>query len=189
MKRDGFTLIELLVVIGIIGVVGAIAAMVMPASVKTSKADSALAMLSTELKRAREFSINLRRDVEVKFVNNNEIQIYQCAVTTDNSCPTGTQTLLRRAFFEDAFQFVVFSGVPDTPDGFGKTNAVYFGTSTRYIFRTEGTLTDTNGNLDPISGSVFIGRPGDSSTARAVTIFGPSAMVRAYKWDGRSWIE
>lgn len=189
MKRAGFTLIELLVVIGIIGVVGAIAALAMPASIKTSKADSALSVLSTELKRARELSVNLRRDVEVKFANNNEIQVYQCAVTTDNSCPTTNQTLLRRTVFENGFQFVVFSGVSDTPDGFGKTTAVYFGTSTRYIFRTEGTLTDTNGNLDPISGSVFIGRPGDSSTARAVTVFGPSAMVRSYKWDGRSWIE
>ena len=83
----------------------------------------------------------------------------------------------------------MFSSVPDTPDGFGKTAAVCFGSSTTYIFRTEATFTDTNANLDPISGTIFIGQPGQSATARVVTIFGPSAMVRGYKWDGRSWIE
>jgi prepilin-type N-terminal cleavage/methylation domain-containing protein len=189
MKRAGFTLIELLVVIGIIGVVGAIAALAMPASIKTSKADSAMFSVIAEMRRARETAVTLRRDVEVRFVAPSEIQLYQCAVSADNSCPTASVTLLRRTFLENGFRYVLFSSLPDTPDAFGKTSAVYFGSSTRYIFRSEGTLTDTNSNLDPISGTIFIGLSGQSATARAITLFGPSALVRGYKWDGRTWTE
>lgn len=183
MKRAGFTLVELLVVLGLIAVITAIAVLAMPRSIRTSKADSAMTTVIAELRRAREMAVSERRDMEVRFVNNNEIRILRLEV------PSGSATLVRSTLLEGGFRFVVFSDVPDTPDGFGKTAAVSFGSSTTYIFRTEATFTDNNANLDPISGTIFIGLTGQSSTARAATIFGPSALVRGYRWDGRSWIE
>jgi hypothetical protein len=57
------------------------------------------------------------------------------------------------------------------------------------IFRVEGTFTDGNANLDPISGTVYLGINNEPRTARAVTIFGPTAMIRGYRWDGRQWVE
>jgi hypothetical protein len=57
------------------------------------------------------------------------------------------------------------------------------------IFRAEGMFTDGNPNLDPLNGTVFIGVFGQPSTARAVTIFGPTALIRGYRWNGSQWVE
>ena len=37
--------------------------------------------------------------------------------------------------------------------------------------------------------SVFFGKPGKPDTARAVTIFGVTGLLRAWKWRGTSWLE
>jgi hypothetical protein len=36
---------------------------------------------------------------------------------------------------------------------------------------------------------VFLGTGNDINSARAVTIFGITGLVRSWKWDGRKWTE
>ena len=31
--------------------------------------------------------------------------------------------------------------------------------------------------------------PGEPNTARAITFFGPTALLRGWKWDGKKWVE
>ncbi|HEY3383676.1 MAG TPA: hypothetical protein VGK32_18075 [Vicinamibacterales bacterium] len=178
----GFSIIELLVVVGLIAVVTGIAVLMMPGTVRSSKADSALTVLTGTLRKARDRAVSERRDMEVRFVGTNEIDIYRWEV------PSGT-TLVSRTVLEDGARFLLYSALPDTPDGFGKTSSVCFGSATALVFRSEGTFTDNNANLDPISGTVFIGMDDDTVSGRAATIFGPTALVRGYRWDGRQWSE
>jgi hypothetical protein len=89
-------------------------------------------------------------------------------------------------------KFLHFPGTDDTPDEFGLTNKpIAFGTTEgslpTIMFTSEGSLVDTSG--DTLNGTLFIGVPGDSMTARAITIFGPTALLRAWRWDGKQWTE
>jgi hypothetical protein len=55
------------------------------------------------------------------------------------------------------------------------------------MFTSEGTLVDSTG--DAINGTVFLAVGDQMSTARAVTIFGITGLVRSWKWDGSKWVE
>jgi hypothetical protein len=54
------------------------------------------------------------------------------------------------------------------------------------MFTSEGTLVDGNG--DPINGTLFFGVTGDPTSGRAVTIFGPTALLHQWRWDGIQWV-
>ncbi len=54
------------------------------------------------------------------------------------------------------------------------------------MFTADGTLTDQSGNS--VNGTVFLGQAGTPMTARALTVFGPTATLRSYRWNGSSWI-
>jgi hypothetical protein len=67
---------------------------------------------------------------------------------------------------------------------------VYFGgldggPTSGMMFQSDGTFTDGNGN--PISGTLFIGVPRLPSTARAVTILGNTGRIKAYRSVGAGW--
>jgi hypothetical protein len=55
------------------------------------------------------------------------------------------------------------------------------------MFTSEGAFVDQNG--DPVNGTVFLGRGIDPMTARAVTIFGPTALIRQWRWNSRVWTD
>jgi hypothetical protein len=88
-------------------------------------------------------------------------------------------------------QFVLETGVPDTPMGFGKTAAVYIGNPPVaggppiMQFNPTGTFTDNSG-ITLIYGTIFIGIPNQVPTARAVTILGGTGRVRSYSYVGGS---
>ena len=82
-------------------------------------------------------------------------------------------------------EFRLFTGIPDTPDLFGNTSATAFGTATTVSFSSEGCFVNQNG--DPINGSVFLGKLNQPLSARAVTIFGPTALIREWRWNGSQW--
>jgi hypothetical protein len=42
---------------------------------------------------------------------------------------------------------------------------------------------------DTINGTIFIGTTATLASARAITVFGPTALIRAWRWDGVKWSE
>jgi hypothetical protein len=82
-------------------------------------------------------------------------------------------------------RFMLFDGQPDTPDGFGRPGAVSFSGAATVMFTADGMLTDAAGN--PVNGSIFLGQAGRPLTARAITVFGPTATIRTYRWNGTQW--
>jgi hypothetical protein len=75
----------------------------------------------------------------------------------------------------------------DTPDQFGGAGAIAFGSSPERLLTSEGTLVDSSG--DVLNGTLFLAIPGDRTSARAITIFGATALFRTWRWDGRRWVE
>lgn len=178
-KRAGFTLIELMVVLGLIGVMSAVAVMVMPGALLSAKADSGGARVMSALRTAREQAIAQRRTVRITFTAPNMVTVSRVEV------PGPGTTVLNTVFLEDGVGFRQFAGVPDTPDAFGSGSATSFGTATAVAFTSEGSFVDQNG--DPVNGTVFLGRVNETMSARAVSLFGPTALIRQWRWNGNQW--
>jgi Tfp pilus assembly protein FimT len=173
-------MIEISIVILFISVVAGIALLNIEGIMPGMEANAALSQTVAQLRRGRELAIAQRRNIEVRFLDNNQIQLVRFDV------PNG-RTVLSTVTLESGIEFQLFDGVPDTPDSFGKGAAVDFGGSGTLIFLSDGTLVDAGGN--PLHGSVFLGLPDHHETARAVTILGATGRVRGYRWTGSSWIQ
>ena len=179
-QEAGFSMVEISVVILLISVVAGFALLNIEGIVPGMDANAALSQTVAQLRRGRDLAIAQRRNIEVKFLDNNQIQLVRFDV------PNG-RTVLDTLTLENDMEFMLFGGIPDTPDSFGKGSPVDFGGSNTLIFLSDGTLVDATGN--PLHGSVFIGLPDHPETARAVTVVGATGRVRGYRWTGSSWIQ
>jgi prepilin-type N-terminal cleavage/methylation domain-containing protein len=183
-SEQGFTLIELMMVIAVLGTLVGMAIMVSPSFVRTARADAGLAQALDVLRSAREIAISQRRNVRVAFTGVDVIQTARIEIPA-------AETPLRAVQLENRMRFLKETGVPDTPDKFGipSSSAVAFGTPapTQLLFTSEGTLVDQNGNI--INGTVFLSVPGQRNSARAISVFGATALIRVWRWDGHDWVE
>ena len=186
----GFSIAELVIIVGVISVVMVSATAVMPGMLKQARADGSTAILVNTLRLARDRAISERRNMDVIFVSPNRIQVEREEINLGGTPPPNTRIM--DVFLENDQRFLYFTGTGDTGDAFGVTNkplafGTIAGTVPPVMFTSEGTLTDASG--DPINGTVFLGTGADKSSARAVTIFGVTALVRAWRWDGIKWAE
>jgi Tfp pilus assembly protein FimT len=140
--------------------------------------DASLRIVQWQFKQARETAINQRRSVEVRFTPPNFLTVVR------RNIPAG-ETVISTAVLEHNTQFLRFLAQPDTPDGFGGATAIAFGVATNFMFTADGMFVDQTGN--PLNGTVFIAQPQKSQTARALTVFGPTARIRGYRWNGSEW--
>ncbi len=177
-REGGYTLPELVVSMAIVATVLGICIAWVPPMTEIMQADSDLQLLKGQVIFAREAATNQRRSVELQFLAPNVIQIVR------QNLPNGT-TVLSSVVLQHSAQYLQFDGEPDTPDGFGATGAINMSGVARVFFSPDGTLTDVDGN--PVNASLFIGQPTRPLTARALTIFGPTARVRGYRWNGAAW--
>ncbi len=176
----GFSLIEICLILMFMCVIGSFAVLSMNGIMPGMKANEAMYQTVGQLRNARETAIGHRRTVEIKFLDDNRIQLVQY------NLPNGTTTL-SDIRFANGCEFVLFGNVPDTPDMFGNESAVYFAGKNTLKFLSDGSLVDDQNN--PVSGTVFIGVPDHPETARAITILGATGRVRSYRWTGASWIQ
>ena len=197
-SEAGFTLAELMIIVGITSVVMGMAIVVMPGMVKQVKADAATEGIVNTLRLARDRAISERRNMDLVFTHPNRLKvvreeiIYNSVTGTWSSSPTGTSNpTLIDTTLENSQRFS-YLGTGDTGDTFGLTNKpLAFGTLVASVptimFTSEGTLVDVNG--DAANGTVFLATGVDPLTARAVTIFGATGLVKVWKWDGMRWVE
>jgi hypothetical protein len=174
----------MLITLGIIGTVAAGAAITMPNLVSQSRADGAIAQALNTLRVARDRAIGERRNIELHFINPNHIQIVRQEIVISGPPVT---TVVSDTYLEGGQKFMLFTGFPDTPDMFGvASNPLAFST-VPIMFTSEGTLVDSVG--DVTNGTMFLGKPGEPGSARAITIFGTTALLRTWRWSGSAWIE
>jgi prepilin-type N-terminal cleavage/methylation domain-containing protein len=186
--ESGFTLLEILVVVALMGALAAMAIMVSPSFTRTARADASIVQVMDAIRSAREVAISQRRNVELRFIGLNAVQTVRIDIGAAG-VQTGT-TILRTVELENRMQFLQAPEVTDdTPDGFGDGAAIAFGTpaATRRIFTSEGTFVDQDG--DVLNGTVFLAIPDELNSARAITIMGATALIHAFRWNGREWVE
>jgi Tfp pilus assembly protein FimT len=191
LKRNlerGFSLLETLIVVGIIFILSAITMMKSFGTLDNYRANSAMDSVVSQLRVARQLAISQRRRVVVSFDQTNMKISYQVMAPTT----TGTTELSGSVItmpLPKTTQFVVESGVPDTPMGFGNSAPIYIGNLTGgpsiMQFNSTGTFTDITG-YNTLNGTIFVGVPNKPSTARAITIMGSTGRVRQYSYIGGS---
>ena len=195
MERNnerGFSLVELLVVIGIIMIVAAISAVNMQTSLAAGRVDTAYDMVLGQLRAARQRSISERRVYRVTLT---QPALTAGTITTDlmpanpPGCaynpPIGQGTV---ALPYD-MRFAVVSGIPTSsttvPDGFGTGSTAidmdqtWTSGGTQLYFQPDGSAQD---NLcRPASGVVYVARPGQLQTSRAITVYGTTGRIKGYR--------
>jgi Tfp pilus assembly protein FimT len=177
-SQRGFSLVDTMVTLSVMGIVGSMATMHIGTVRRSMQGDGAMRTVMTQLNTAREMAITQRRNMEIKFVGNNWLQIVR------NEVPSGS-TLLTAVAFESNAQYALVSGIADTPDGFGNSSAISFGTAVKIMFGPNGTLIDNTGA--PVNGTVFLSIANVPESLRAVTVLGATGRVRSYRWNGNAW--
>jgi Tfp pilus assembly protein FimT len=185
--QAGTSLLELIFVAGILGILTGMAILFSPAWVAEAKSDGAREQVVAALRLARERAIADRRNFEVRFVGTDQIQIVRRDVA--GNAEVGT-TVVETVTLEGGMTFHLPPGVPDVPASADlvpgtDANGINVGGAAAQIFTSEGMLVDQTG--DPLNVELFIARRNDAASSRAVTIFGPTALVRGYTWNGASW--
>jgi len=178
-SQAGFSMVELCAVTLVIFIIAGFALLNVAGILPRIRANSALSDTVAQLRQGRSAAITQRRNVEIRFLGDNQIWLVRRDV------PAGT-TVLRTVTLANDITFCLFGGLPDTPDLFGNSGSVDFGGATTALFLSDGTLVDAAG--DPLNGTVFLGLADHPETARAVTILGATGRVRDYRWTGTSWV-
>jgi Tfp pilus assembly protein FimT len=180
-SERGFTLAEIIVVSALVMVGMAVALPVTQQMVDRAKNDSALSVTQAFIDGARDRAVAERRNIKISYVSPDQLYAHRVEV------PSGTETQVAYMKLEAGQEVRVFSSVPDTPDLFGKATAFQFTGTGPWMFTSDGSLIDSQG--DVANGTVFFGVPNKPETARAVTIFGMTGMLRSWKWRNAQWSE
>jgi prepilin-type N-terminal cleavage/methylation domain-containing protein len=175
--QRGFTLTDLLVVMALMAIVAGMTVMNVQRALADARGDNAMVQVAGTLRQAREAAIAQRRPIDVLFVEPNRIQVLR------NEIPDG-ETILADLNLEGTL-FDLDATLPDTPDDFGNESPVDFGGAAIIQFRSDGVLVDETGL--PLNGTVFLMRPGELASARAITVTGGSGRTQGYRWMGRHW--
>jgi Tfp pilus assembly protein FimT len=184
-RSRGFSMVELLIVIAMIMIILGMAIMNTSSLVPMFRANSGMDQVLSQLRSARAKAIAHRIEVQVEFVATNQMRMTEIW-NVGKAPPPESVT------FEGGAQYMVFSTITqDTPMAFGNGSAVFFGGVNGgppiMKFTTNGSF--ISGANAPVNGTVFIGLPGQPSTARAITVLGATGRVRQYHWDGAVWQE
>jgi prepilin-type N-terminal cleavage/methylation domain-containing protein len=183
--QRGFSMIELVVVVSIILIITAISITQLKPNLQNARIDAAMRQVVESFRQAREFAITNRRYVQVTFPANNQLQLIQLNTLTPGA--GGINTVLDTVTLSPPLIFTL-DGMPDTPDAYGNASPIVFesvanGPVGGMVFQSDGEFLD-GATFLPINGTVFLGIPGQQSTARAVTVLGTTGRVRGWKSNG-----
>lgn len=183
-SQRGFSMIEMLVVIAIIMVIAAMAIIQLQPTLQQNRVAAGAAQLKSALRQGRETALSARRTVQVQFFTGAPCQAgAACIVLTRLDPPANVPTVILTLQLEPTVGFMQFAGEPDTPDAFGNAAPIVFGGVAggppTMTFQSDGSFTDGNGN--PIVGTVFLGIANVRTSAMALTILGGTGRVHLYR--------
>jgi len=178
-KTAGFTLVELMAVCGIFIIVAAIAVPNFARMMNSARINDAVQVTLNQLRMAHEEAVDKRLVYIVTFDPAGSI--------TTQWIKTGFAAQPERTIpLPGGVQFLAQPGLSAiaAPDGFGTgTNAIDFdqangGGSNVIFFQPDGTALDAAGN--PNNGVVYLSKPGDLYSSRAISLFGATGRLKSW---------
>lgn len=181
-RAHGFTVLEMMIVVAITIITTTFALMSLQPALKDTRVSNGYNVTLMAIRRAREAAIAERRVYMVAFTAPNTVSITQVV--------TGTVTFSTTLPSDVAFD--AEPGIPNTatttPDGFGtgpSSGAIDFdvnvgagGANTIYFY-PDGSARDAANNIN--NGVLYIARPGDIRTSRAITVWGLTGRIRGWR--------
>lgn len=201
-NHRGFSLLEMMMVVAITMILAGITFISLQPMLKQAHVDSAYNTVLMTMRNCRSRAVTERKRYIIAFTAPGTITVSYWGVGTPVApAPVVVQTLA----LPNDIQFMVQTGMPSTsatvPDGFGNGGtAIDFGQalglgSLNYVmFMPDGSAQDTsnpggNGNLN--NGIVYLGRPNELTSMRAVTVFGSTGRIRGWRLynpsEGAQW--
>jgi type II secretory pathway pseudopilin PulG len=182
-RNRGFSLLELLIAIAIGFTMTAVTFMTMMPLFKQSHVDTAYDTTLSVLRNYRNLSVTQSKRYIVFFTNPGTLTVQYWGVGVPVSpapVTVATYTL------PTDVQFAVQAGFPNPgPDSFGTgstaitiNNCALVGANC-LIFYPDGSAQDDLGNYN--SGVIYMTRPSDMYSSRAVSIFGTTGRVRGWR--------
>jgi len=192
-SQAGYSLVELMIVTGILAVVTGMAVIQIGSTREGLNGDGAMRVVVSQMNQAKQLAITQRRNMVVTFANDNSVQIIReevpgPATTTLSSVPfEGGLTMLKINALGDppAPELPAPAGSALLPSVTASTAVRFGATTTAARFSPEGTFIDQDGNA--LNGTLFVALTNQVMSARAITIFGSTGRIRAFRWDGSSW--
>jgi len=193
-KNRGFSLLEMLIVIAIGLTMAGVTVMALMPLLKQSHVDAAYDTTLSVIRNYRNQSITQSRRYILTFTAPGTITVQYWGMGVPVSpapVTVATYTL------PNDIQFAVQAGFPAAaPDSFGTgIVAIDFdqgvlGNQNYLMFMPDGSSQDVLGNYN--SGVVYLTRPGDLYSSRAITVFGTTGRVRGwrlYNQAGNTWVQ
>jgi len=182
-KTRGFTLIEAMIVVCILLIAGAITFASLGPAFQQARVSTGYNTTLMMLRQARQISVDNRKTYIVNFVPPQTIQIQQVDAGVVGQ-------VIRTAILPQDVQFSNETGIPtnntQTPDNMGTgSKAIEFdigvngGLNTQIWFFPDGSARDINNNIN--NGIVYVARPGDLYSSRAITLFGAAGRARGWR--------
>jgi Tfp pilus assembly protein FimT len=182
-KMRGFSLLEAMVVLAIIMISSAIFFINLMPALNQVHVTNAYNTVLSSIRRAHDQAVSQRRIYVVSFLAPRTINVTQ---------NTDTGPLLFSIDLPDDLSFNAEPGLPVVaPDNFGggKTaidfaQGVASGQKDRIYFYPDGSALDVNKNVN--NGVVYLSRPGDLWSSRAITVWGATGRIRGWRLDSNS---
>jgi prepilin-type N-terminal cleavage/methylation domain-containing protein len=193
-KTRGFSLLELLIVISIGLIMSGVTFMAMKPLLNQDHVDQAYDTTLSALRNYRNLSITQSKRYIVYFTPPRTITVQYWGVGVPVSPAPVTVATYQ---LPSDIQFAVQAGFPNPgPDSFGTgstaitvNSCALVGTNC-LIFYPDGSAQDDLGNFN--SGVVYLTRPGEMYSSRALSIFGTTGRVRGwrlYNQSGAKWVQ
>ena len=194
-EKHGFSLLELLVTISIGMTMAGVTFVALMPLFKQNNVDTAYDTTISVIRNYRNQSISQSRRYILTFTGPGTITVQYWGVAVPVSPPPVTVATVT---LPPDIQFAVQAGFPAAaPDSFGAGGtAIDFdqgmglGSQNYIMFMPDGSSQDTLGNYN--SGVVYLTRPGDMDSSRAISVFGTTGRVRGwrlYSQSGNTWVQ
>jgi len=194
-KSRGFSLLELMITIGIGLTMASVTVIALMPVLKQSHVDAAYDTTLSVIRSYRSQAVTQSKRYILTFTTPGTITVQYWGVGVPVSPPPVTVATFT---LPTDIEFAVQAGFPAAaPDGFGSgATAIDFdqgmglGSQNYIMFMPDGSSQDTLGNYN--SGVLYLTRPGDLYSSRAISVFGTTGRIRGwrlYNQSGNVWTQ